>query len=82
MMSTVNLKQIGVSGLRRYGNDIYEEFLPELRWPYAGKVYQEMSDNDPVIGSILYLAEMLIRGTTWTVKPASKSDADVEAAEF
>lgn len=78
----VNFKQLGTTGLRRYGNNVYEEFLPELRWPRAGKVYQEMSDNDPVIGSILYLAEMLIRGTTWDVEPASTSEKDIEAAEF
>lgn len=78
----VNLRQLGVSGIRRYGPYIYEDFLPELRWPGAGRVYQEMSDNDPVIGSILYLAEMLIRGCTWTVEPASGSAADMEAAEF
>lgn len=81
-MKNVNFKQIGVSGLRRYGPYVYEEFLPELRWPYAGKIYQEMSDNDPVIGAVLYLAEMLIRGTCWKVEPASQSEADKEAAEF
>lgn len=78
----VNLKQFGVSGLRHQGPYVYEEFLPELRWPYAGKVYQEMSDNDPVIGAILYLAEMLIRGTSWTVESASQSAEDLEAARF
>lgn len=78
----VNYKQIGTTGLKRYGPYVYEEFLPELRWPHAGKVYQEMSDNDPVIGAILYLAEMLIRGTTWSVEPASTSDADLDAAKF
>ena len=81
-MKNVNFKQLGSTGLRRYGPYVYEEFLPELRWPYAGKIYQEMSDNDPVIGAILYLAEMLIRGTTWSVEPASQSEADKEAAEF
>lgn len=78
----VNYKQLGTSGLRRQGPYVYEEFLPELRWPHAGKIYQEMSDNDPVIGAILYLAEMLIRGTTWSVEPASQSAEDIEAAEF
>ena len=78
----VNFKQLGTTGLKRYGSYVYEEFLPELRWPRAGKIYQEMSDNDPVIGAILYLAEMLIRGTSWGVSPASTSKADVEAAEF
>lgn len=78
----VNFKQLGTTGLRRYGPYVYEEFLPELRWPYAGKIYQEMADNDPVIGAILYLAEMLIRGTSWSVEPASTSAPDVEAAKF
>lgn len=78
----VNFRQLGTTGLRRHGPYVYEEFLPELRWPRAGKVYQEMSDNDAVIGAILYLAEMLIRGATWTVEPGGKSDKDKEAAEF
>lgn len=81
-MKNVNLKQLGVSGLRRQGPYVYEEFLPELRFPQACKVYQEMADNDPVIGAILYLAEMLIRGTRWSVEPASQSEADLEAASF
>ena len=78
----VNFKQLGTTGLKRYGPYVYEEFLPELRWPRAGKVYQEMADNDPVIGAILYLAEMLIRGTSWSVEPASTSKEDTDAAEF
>ena len=82
MTKIVNFKELGSTGLRRYGPAIYEEFLPELRWPRAGKIYQEMSDNDPVIGSILYLAEMLIRGASWDVKAASQKPEDVAAAEF
>lgn len=78
----VNLRQLGISGLRRYGPYIYEEFLPELRWPQAGRVYQEMSDNDAVIGAIMYLAEMLIRGCTWEVRAGGDSDVDHEAAKF
>ena len=81
-MKNINYKQLGVTGLKRYGPYIYEEFLPELRWPRAGRIYQEMSDNDAVIGSVLYLAEMLIRGVEWNVEPASGADADKEAAKF
>ena len=72
----------GSTGLKRYGAQIYEEFLPELRWPRAARIYQEMADNDPVVGSILYLAEMLIRGTKWTVEPAGKTPEDIAAKEF
>ena len=77
-----NFKQLGVTGLRRYGPYVYEEFLPELRWPNAGRVYQEMADNDAVIGSIMYLAEMLIRGCKWEVQECGNSDVDREAAKF
>ena len=76
------LKHLGIVGLRQNSGTIYEEFLPELRWPRAGKVYQQMADNDPVVGSILYLAEMLIRGAQWRVEPASDSSNDQGAAEF
>lgn len=81
-MNNINLRQLGVSGLRRYGPNIYEEFLPELRWPRAGRIYQEMADNDAVIGAVMYLAETLIRGVDWNVEPASDAPADIEAAEF
>ena len=77
-----NSRPVGVSGIKRYGPYIYEEFLPELRWPGAASIYQEMADNDAVIGSILYLAEMLIRGCTWEVKACGDTDVDKEAAKF
>ncbi|MNG98267.1 hypothetical protein D3C79_574010 [compost metagenome] len=79
---TTNFKQLGVSGLRRQGGYVYEEFMPKLRWPYAADIYQEMGDNDPVIGSVLYLAEMLIRNTDWEVTPASDKPVDIAAAKF
>lgn len=76
------LKHLGIVGLKQNSGTIYEEFLPELRWPRAGKIYQQMADNDPVVGSILYLAEMLIRGAQWRVESASDSTEDKDAAEF
>lgn len=78
----VNYKQLGTTGLRRYGGYVYEEFIPSLRWPRAGSVYQEMADNDPVVGAILYLAEMLIRNAEWTTEAASDKPEDKEAADF
>ena len=82
MDKKVNFKQLGVTGLKRYGGYVYEEFMPQLRYPRAGEIYKEMADNDAVIGSVLYLAEMLIRGTKWETKPASQSKEDIEAATF
>lgn len=74
--------EMGVTGLSRWGNNVYEEFLTHLRYPQAARVYQEMSDNDPTIGAILYMIEQLIRKAEWRTKPASDSDADKQAAEF
>lgn len=82
MGDRVNFKQLGTTGLQRHGGYVYEEFLVNLRWPYAGRIYQEMADNDPVVGSVIFLAEMLIRKTNWTVKAASDKKADKKAAEF
>ena len=74
--------EIGIPGLTRFGNFVLEEFIPILRWPRAGRVYREMASNDPVIGSILFTAEMLIRKATWTVVPGGSSPVDLEAAQF
>jgi len=78
----INYKALGTKGIKRYGPYIYEEFIPELRWPNAGKIYKEMADNDSVIGSILYMTEMLIRGIEWKVESAGSTPEDIEAAEF
>lgn len=75
-------QEIGNTGLRESSGAIYEEFLPKLQWPRAGAVYQEMSYNDPVITAILLCSRQLIRKVEWSVEPASKNEADVQAAEF
>ncbi len=75
-------KEIGRIGQRRYGGIIYEEFLQELQGRKGIEAYREMSDNDDVIGAILYAIEMLVRQTTWTVEPGGSTLADREAAEF
>ena len=74
--------EVGSTGLNRWGENVVEEFLPQLQWPKAAKVYKEMSDNDPTIGAILYMTEQLVRRCDWKVKPASNSDADKAAAQF
>ena len=76
------LGEVGASGLYRWGQNVSEEFLPILRWPRAGKIYKEMSSNDPVVTAILLCARQLIRKVTWKVQPASDKRADVKAAEF
>lgn len=74
--------EIGAVGLKQSAGNIYEEFIPKLRFPYATKIYQEMADNDPIVGAVMYLAEMLMRNTSWTVEPFSDKRKDKKVAEF
>ena len=73
---------VGVVGLKTASGKVDEEFLANLQWPDAGKVYQEMMSNDAVVGGCLYLIETMIRRANWHAKPASNEVRDVEAAEF
>ena len=63
-------EEIGRSGQKRYGGIFYEEFLRELQGISGVRVYQEMSENDDVIGAILFAIKMLIRQTSWSVQAA------------
>jgi len=74
--------EIGYTGLNRWGGNVYEEFLPQLKGKKAIKVYKEMSMNDATIGAILFAAKLLARRAEWRVRAASDSRADLEAKEF
>ncbi len=62
------LVELGSTGLQRQGGFIQEEFLPALRGRQAAKVYREMSDNDPIVSSVMFAIEMLLRGVDWTIE--------------
>jgi phage gp29-like protein len=82
MAKRPDLSEIGTTGLRRTGGTVYEEFLVSLRGRRGAKVYREMSENDPVIGSILYAIEKIILRLEWTVQPASDKQEDRNTSEF
>lgn len=75
-------KEIGRTGQRRYAGTFYEEFLYELRGKRGIEVYREMSENDDVVGAILFALEMLVRQCDWNVEPGGNTAKDKEAAEF
>ena len=78
-----DLSELGSSGLKRHGGVIAEEFLKELQGSRGAKIYAEMRDNDPVIGAILFVVDMLLRGITWRVDPVDAAVAeDKSAAAF
>lgn len=72
--------EIGATGLKRAAGFIEEEFLPQLRGRKAVQVYKEMSENDPLIGAMLYSIQMLLRNVEWTVEPGGKSRQDAQVA--
>ena len=65
----------GYSGIKASGGMISEEFLYDLRWPKAGKIYAEMANNDAVVGGCLYLIETMLRKAHWQVEPVKLPDA-------
>lgn len=76
------LIELGATGLRRVSGYVEEEFLPQLRGRKAVQVFREMSDNDPIVGALLFAIEKLLREIEWRVEPASTKPKDKEAAEF
>jgi hypothetical protein len=80
--NSFSVMEIGSSGLNRWGQNVYEEFLPALRWPRAAKIFKEMASNDPVVTATLLASRQLIRKVTWKVKPASSKRVDKKVAEF
>ena len=59
---------LGATGLKYQGGKIYEEFLNDLRGEKATRVYKEMSNNDPVIGAVLYAIRTLVRQVQWSIR--------------
>jgi hypothetical protein len=75
-----DFQEIGSSGLQRTAGFINDEFNVELQGIRGAKVYREMSDNDPVIGAMLYAIERLIIQIDWRVEPF-KDDKDETTAK-
>ncbi len=74
--------QLSSHGLSRWGGDVVEEFLLQLRGASGRKVYREMADNCPITGALLQAIEMAVRAVSWRVQPGSESSQDIEIAEF
>ena len=89
MAPRVDYAELGTTGLKRTSGFIYDEFLTRLQGIQGIKTYREMSDNDPVIGAILYAIEKVITRLEWRVDPykdqsidGDPDEADIETATF
>ena len=78
----MHLAEYGIGGYDFSGDFVRTDFLPQLQWPQAGQVYEEMSKNDPTIGAILFMAKQLVRRCKWSVEAGGDSPMDKEAADF
>lgn len=76
------MTEIGRIGQFRYDGIIMEEYLRELQGQKGVEVYKEMSENDEMIGAILFVVEMLMRQCSFNVEPGGETAKDKEAAEF
>lgn len=74
--------RISSSGLKRLGGKIYEEFLPELRFPQGLRVYEEMRMNSGVVGGFLRAIESSFRSVNWYTIPADESPDAIKRAAF
>ncbi len=69
-------EEYGRSGLRHWGGFVFEEWLQQLQQGRrAAEVYREMGDQDPIVGSILYAIQMLMRRVTWWSEPKESRGA-------
>jgi len=80
--SAETLREIGATGLNLYGGWIYEEYLPELSGERGRRIFREMTEQDPVVGGIMFGIEMLLRQVPWQCVPADDSDKAAEVATF
>lgn len=76
------MQELGNTGLRQSGGQIAEEFIAKLRGQAGRKVYREMSDNDPIIGGILFAFEKTVTRLDWHIEKDEAHEGEDERVEF
>lgn len=74
--------ELGETGLKRSAGILDEEFLPQLKGRKLVQVLKEMSENDPIVGALLFAMDKLLRGIEWTVEPFDQSTEAKQNAQF
>lgn len=75
-------REIGSTGLNLQAGMAFEEFMPTLQGINGVKAYQEMSLNNPIVGAILFIIELMIRQVEITIQPFSAENRDKPAADY
>lgn len=68
--------ELGSSGLRRTSGFVIDDFVSALQGQKGAKVWREMSDNDPIVGAMMFAIERLILQIGWDVEPYTDSEED------
>jgi hypothetical protein len=76
------MTELGTTGLRRSGGFIIDEYINALRGARGHRTYREMSENDPVIGSILFAIEKILLRLEWRIDAGDDSEQDEEVRLF
>jgi hypothetical protein len=74
--------ELGSTGLNRFGTQVYEEWFSKLQGTKGIKVYMEMKDNDPIIGTVLFAIKAFCRSVPWNMDPGGRNTSDLEAASL
>lgn len=78
----LNTGEVGAIGLKRSVGFIHEEFLAELSGIRGVDVFKQMSNNDAVVGALLFAIKMLISQVPWHAQRVSDNQVDIDAADF
>jgi hypothetical protein len=86
-MASDEYSELGTTGLRRVGGFVIDDQLSALRGTNAVNAWREMSDNDPIVGALLFTIEKLIMKVEWRMDPYSEqgedpTEQDIATAEF
>lgn len=78
-----DLIEIGSTGLNRVGGYIQEDINAALRGSAWEKNVVEMTEQDAIVGAMLFAIEMLMRGVEWQIMPSVEDDsAALEWSDF
>ena len=77
-----DFNELGITGLTESGGQVHEERLKQLMSPAQRNLtYREMSDNDPIIGGVLLLLDLLVKQVKWDVRTPEGMEQDPVAVE-
>ena len=76
------MDEVGLTGLKRAAGILDEEFLPALRGRQSVKVFREMSQNDPIVGALLFTIDKLLRNVVWHVNVDENTAEQEQAKQF